>query len=88
VSSKIHRIRYNQPFDLTPEQKGLLASLSRDTGTPIPALLAKALAELQRRSVSGGTPDREEQVRGSAPPRKNRSDTSPKSSSATFPKTN
>jgi hypothetical protein len=70
VSSKIHRIRYNQPFDLTPEQKGLLASLSRDTGTPIPALLAKALAELQRRSVSGGTPDREEQVRGSAPPRK------------------
>jgi hypothetical protein len=58
------------PFDLTPEQKGLLASLSRETGTPIPALLAKALAELQRRPVSGGTPDREEQVNVSAPPRK------------------
>ena len=58
------------PFDLTPKQKGLLASLARETGTPIPALLAKALEELQRRSVSGGTPDREEQVHVSAPPRK------------------
>lgn len=44
------------PFDLTPEQKGLLASLSRDTGTPIPALLAKALAELQAHERPGRTP--------------------------------
>ena len=35
------------PFDLTPEQKGLLATLSRETGKPVPALLAEALAVLQ-----------------------------------------
>jgi len=45
------------PFDLTPEQKGLLASLSRETGTPIPALLAKALAELQAHERPHGAPD-------------------------------
>jgi hypothetical protein len=37
------------PFELTPEQKGLLASLSRETGKPIPTLLDEALEELQRR---------------------------------------
>jgi len=35
------------PFDLTPEQKGLLESLARETGKPIPALIAKALEDLQ-----------------------------------------
>jgi len=35
------------PFELTPEQKGLLATLSRETGKPIPALIAAALEELQ-----------------------------------------
>ena len=35
------------PFALTPEQQGLLASLSRETGKPIPALIAEALKELQ-----------------------------------------
>jgi len=35
------------PFELTPEQKGMLASLSRETGKPIPALIAKALEALQ-----------------------------------------
>lgn len=35
------------PFELTPEQKGMLASLSRETGKPIPMLIAKALKELQ-----------------------------------------
>lgn len=44
------------PFDLTPEQKGLLAALSRETGTPIPALLAKALAELQAHERPHGAP--------------------------------
>ena len=34
-------------FELTPQQKGLLATLSRETGKPIPALIAKALKELQ-----------------------------------------
>jgi hypothetical protein len=35
------------PFEFTSEQKGLLATLSRETGKPIPALLAEALAVLQ-----------------------------------------
>ena len=41
------------PFDLTPEQKGLLASLARETGKPIPVLLAEALEELQEHVRSG-----------------------------------
>ena len=61
------------PFALTPEHKGRLASLLNETGQPaamlIPAIV-KALEELQRRSVSGGTPDREAHVHASAPPRK------------------
>ena len=43
------------PFELTPEQKGMLASLSRETGKPIPALIAKALEELQEHEHSGHT---------------------------------
>ena len=35
------------PFELTPEQKGLLQSLSRQTGKPISALIAEALEGLQ-----------------------------------------
>jgi hypothetical protein len=35
------------PFDLTQEQKGLLATLAQETGRPIPALLAEALESLQ-----------------------------------------
>ena len=35
------------PFELTPEQKGILATLSHETGKPIPALLAEALEVLQ-----------------------------------------
>jgi hypothetical protein len=35
------------PFELTPEQKGMLATLSRETGKSIPALLAEALEVLQ-----------------------------------------
>lgn len=34
-------------FALTPAQKGLLATLSRETGKPIPALIAEALEALQ-----------------------------------------
>ena len=48
------------PFDLTPEQQGLLVTLSRETGKPIPALLAEALAVLQAQERAGhdhGTPD-------------------------------
>jgi predicted DNA-binding protein len=36
------------PFDLTPEQKGLLQSLSQETGKPISALIAEALQGLER----------------------------------------
>ena len=51
-------------FDLTPEQQGMLASLSRETGKPIPALLAEDLEVLQeherlahpRDEVSGTAP--------------------------------
>ena len=35
------------PFDLTLEQKSLLVALARETGKPIPALLAEALEGLQ-----------------------------------------
>ena len=61
------------PFELTPEQKGMLASLLNETGQPVSLLIpaiVKALEELQRRSVSGGAPDREAQVHISEPPRK------------------
>lgn len=36
-------------FDLTPEQKRLLQSLSQETGKPVSALLAEALEALQHR---------------------------------------
>src|SRR5437867_440551 len=35
------------PFELTPEQKGLLVALAQETGKPIPALMAEALEGLQ-----------------------------------------
>jgi hypothetical protein len=41
------------PFELTPEQKGLLTSLSRETGKPIPALLSEALEVLQEHAHLG-----------------------------------
>jgi len=43
------------PFELTPEQKGMLASLSHETGQPASMLLpaiAKALEELQEQERS------------------------------------
>ena len=42
-------------FELTPEQKGMLASLSRETGKPIPALIAKALENIQEHAHAGHT---------------------------------
>ena len=35
------------PFELTPEQKGLLESLARETGMSVASLLAKALERFQ-----------------------------------------
>ena len=40
-------------FELTPEQKGMLATLSRETGKPIPALLDEALDVLQEHERLG-----------------------------------
>jgi hypothetical protein len=51
------------PFELTSEQKGLLATLSRETGKPISALLAEALEVLQEHERAGhdrGTTDHHE----------------------------
>ena len=36
-------------FELTPQQKGMLAALSSETGEPVTALLAEALEALQER---------------------------------------
>jgi hypothetical protein len=36
-------------YDLTPQQKTLLAALAQETGQPIPALLEKALEALRKR---------------------------------------
>ena len=45
---------YSEPMEqprieLTPKQQGILATLSRETGKPIPTLLDEALAVLQER---------------------------------------
>ena len=40
-------------FDLTPGQKALLTALARETGKPIPLLLAEALEGLQERVRPG-----------------------------------
>jgi hypothetical protein len=39
-------------FELTPKQKDILATLSRETGKPIPALLDEALEVLQEHERS------------------------------------
>lgn len=52
------------PFELTPEQKGLLVTLSRETGKPIPALLAEALEVLQEHERRAHPRD---EVSGTAP---------------------
>jgi hypothetical protein len=45
------------PFELTPEQQVMLASLALETGKPIPALLAEALQKLQEQERPGQAPD-------------------------------
>ena len=55
-------------FGLTPEQKGLLVALARETGKPIPALLAEALAELQAHAGRGRDHDDETEQQQAAPP--------------------
>ena len=46
------------PFAFTPEQKGLLESLSRETGKPIPALIEQALEDLQEHEHAGQAPSK------------------------------
>jgi predicted DNA-binding protein len=53
-------IMETSPFELTPEQKGMLASLSRETGKPMATLLAAiaaALEELQEREQAAQAQD-------------------------------
>jgi hypothetical protein len=45
------------PFELTPEQKSLLASLALETGKTIPALIAEALHRLQEQERLGQVQD-------------------------------
>jgi hypothetical protein len=45
------------PFEFTPAQKGLLESLSRETGQPVSALIDKALEGLQADVHHAPTPD-------------------------------
>ena len=44
------------PFELTPTQKGVLATLSRSTGKSIPALLDETLEVLQEREQADYAP--------------------------------
>ena len=57
------------PFELTPEQKGILESLARETGKAIPSLLDEALeglkAHVRHHSVNG---EPHERGRDTAPP--------------------
>jgi hypothetical protein len=50
------------PFEFTPEQKGLLESLSCETGKPVAALIAEALEALQEhvRHTHGNGSDEEQ----------------------------
>jgi len=48
------------PFELTPKQQGILATLSRETGKPIPTLLDEALEVLQERAHANHAPGRTE----------------------------
>ena len=54
-------------FELTPKQKGILATLSRETGKPVPALLDEALDVLQEQERSAMTTARPAVTRRPAP---------------------
>jgi hypothetical protein len=60
-------------FNLTPEQKSLLQSLSQETGKSISALIAEALEGLQEHvcpgPVSGKTDDSKERETAVQPPK-------------------
>jgi hypothetical protein len=47
-------------IELTPEQKGVLASLSQETGEPVEALIDKALEDLQEHLRAGRTKGEQE----------------------------
>jgi len=54
-------------FELTPEQQGMLVSLSRETGKPIPTLIAEALEELQEHVRRGRERDEDADAQQHAP---------------------
>jgi hypothetical protein len=47
-------------IELTPEQKGVLASLSQETGESVSALIDKALEDLQEHMRAGRTKGKQE----------------------------
>jgi hypothetical protein len=47
-------------IELTPEQKGMLASLSQETGEPVSALIDKALEDLQEHMRTGRAKGKQE----------------------------
>jgi hypothetical protein len=47
-------------IELTPEQKGVLASLSQETGEPVETLIDKALEDLQEHLRDGRTKGEQE----------------------------
>jgi hypothetical protein len=60
-------------FELTPKQKGILATLSRETGKPVPVLLDEALEGLQEHErilPHRGTPAHEGRAPAVRAPRK------------------
>ena len=57
-------------IELTPEQKGVLASLSQETGEPVSALIDKALEALQERLRArreNGTQERDQKEEAPKP---------------------
>jgi hypothetical protein len=57
-------------IELTPEQKGVLAALSQETGEPVSALIDKALEELQERLRArreNGTQERDRKEKAPKP---------------------
>ena len=63
------------PFELTPAQKGVLESLSRETGKPVSALIAEALKELQehvRHEDANGKANGSNEEEPAVPPQESR----------------
>lgn len=56
-------------IELTPEQKGVLASLSQETGEPVSVLIDRALEELQEHMRAGRAKGEQERHRPEEAPK-------------------